>query len=51
MANSHDEQKIKDWEEEENTSFKSAFFNSIIFVGGGLSFFWVLLFIIFTIRS
>ena len=51
MTNSHDEHKLKDWEKEENTSFRSALFNSIIFVGGGLSFFWILLFIIFTVRS
>lgn len=36
---------------EANRSFKNAMYTSIIFVGGGLGFFWVLLLIIFSIRS
>lgn len=33
---------------DEELSFKSAMFNSIIFVGGGLVFFWLLLFFTYT---
>ncbi len=34
----------------DEVSFRNAMYASILFVGGGISFFWVLLYIIFSVR-
>lgn len=37
-------------EKVDETSFKNAMYASILFVGGGIAFFWIILFIIFSVR-
>lgn len=34
----------------DEVSFRNAMYASIVFVGGGIAFFWVLLYIIFSVR-
>lgn len=48
MEPSKDSQPEKSKEIYEEVSLKNALYNSLIFVGGGLVFFWLLLFLTYT---
>ncbi|WP_158233938.1 hypothetical protein [Sporosarcina sp. P34] len=49
MKNSPSKQVSKE-EVVDEGSFRNAMYASILFVGGGIAFFWLILFIIFSVR-
>ncbi|WP_158233504.1 hypothetical protein [Sporosarcina sp. P29] len=49
MKNSPNERVNKE-EVVDESSFRNAMYASILFVGGGIALFWVILFIFFTVR-
>lgn len=51
MKTSEDKNTEENEEFDDDRSLKNAMLTSILFVGGGLVFFWILLFVIFTIRG
>lgn len=48
MTKLHNEHSDEEAKQDDERSLKNAMFNSIIFIGGGLVFFWLLLFLTYT---